>query len=134
MPGRSPRVSWSKALEFGDYTIPVGTPVSIQTFSMHHNEVIYPDSWSFKPERWLDDPRSPQGKKLSRYMASFGKGTRICAGMSLAYAELQVAIAALFRRFDFELYQTDKSAVELARVMFGPQPKKGTKGVRVLVK
>lgn len=39
----------------------------------------------------------------------------------------------LFRRFTFELYETDVSDVEVAHDFMVPQPKLDTKGMRVKV-
>jgi hypothetical protein len=41
----------------------------------------------------------------------------------LAYAELYLALATMFRRFRFELYETDESDVRLAHDLFLPSPK-----------
>ncbi|KAI9720558.1 MAG: hypothetical protein M1828_005642 [Chrysothrix sp. TS-e1954] len=135
VPSRSPRVPWHKPFVYGDWVIPPGVPVSLQTLTMHHDENVFPDSHEFRPERWLNDIKGPDGKKqLSRYMVSFGKGSRMCLGMQMAYAEIFLGLSAVLRRFDFELYETDRTAVDLARVMIGPQPKPGTQGVRVVLK
>lgn len=40
----------------------------------------------------------------------------------------------MFRLFEFELYETDKSDVEFAHDFFLPFPKLDSKGVRVLVR
>ena len=53
---------------------------------------------------------------------------------SLAYAELYVSLATVFRRFDFELFETDRSDVDVAREYHIPQVKKSSKGIRVMVK
>lgn len=50
---------------------------------------------------------------------------------SLAYAELYLTYAAVFRKFKFELYETDQSDVALAHDFFLPSPKLDSKGVRV---
>ena len=42
-------------------------------------------------------------------------------------------MATEFRRVDFELFETGKEAVEMAREFFVPQPAPETKGVRVIV-
>lgn len=52
---------------------------------------------------------------------------------SLAYVELHLALAMLFRRFTFELHKTDISDVEAAHDFMVPQPKLDTKGMRVKV-
>lgn len=53
---------------------------------------------------------------------------------SLAHAELYLAFAAMFRYFEFELYQTDKTDVDLAHDFFLPFPRLDSQGVRVTVK
>jgi cytochrome P450 len=44
---------------------------------MHHNESIFPNSWTFLPERWLGE----EGKTKEKYMIAFSRGTRMCMGM-----------------------------------------------------
>lgn len=101
---------------------------------MHHDENIYPQSYTFIPERWLGNPRASNGKApLKRYMTSFGKGTRICLGMNLAQAEIILVIAALFRRFDLELFETSYEDVRIVRDVVAPDASRESKGVRVRV-
>lgn len=56
------------------------------------------------------------------------------SNLSLAYTALYLALAAVFRRFELELYATDVSDVKLAHAFFSPSPNQDTKGVRVKVK
>jgi hypothetical protein len=53
---------------------------------------------------------------------------------SLAWCELYLGFASLFRLFDFELYETDKTDVEIAHDFFLPFAKLDSKGIRVFVK
>lgn len=53
---------------------------------------------------------------------------------SLAWCELYLVFASLFRVFDFELYETDMTDVEFAHDFFLPFPKLDSKGIRVFVK
>jgi len=53
---------------------------------------------------------------------------------SLAEAEMHLTFATIFRRFRFELFETDVTDVALAHDFFNPFPKLDTKGVRALVK
>jgi hypothetical protein len=53
---------------------------------------------------------------------------------SLAQAELYITIATVFSTFDFELFETDLSDVEMQHAYLVPYPKWETKGVRVKVK
>lgn len=64
-----------------EYVIPKNTKVSMTIVDVHHDESIFPDSHRFKPERWLHEPKAPDGRPLEQYLVTFGKGTRICLGM-----------------------------------------------------
>jgi cytochrome P450 len=102
---------------------------------MHHNEVLYPDSYAFVPERWLNDPRAPDGRSLKHYMVAFGKGTRNCLGMNLAQAATRIALASLIRRFEFEMYETSYDRdMKIVRDVVAPDTHPESLGVRVLVK
>jgi cytochrome P450 len=63
-----------------DYIIPRGTAIGMSSWIMHHNEVIFPNSTMFIPERWLDE-KGQQRKDLEQYLLSFSKGSRQCLGM-----------------------------------------------------
>ncbi|KAI0538972.1 cytochrome P450 [Xylaria digitata] len=132
---RSPRIS-KTPVKYGDYTLPPGTRIALDTWHMHHHPGIYPSSFSFIPERWLDDARAPapyDSKLLKHYQTSFGKGTRNCLGINLAYAEITMGLAYLMRRFEWELWETSYEDVRILRDLIAPDVRKGSKGVRVLV-
>ena len=59
--------------------------------------------------------------------------TTLCAN-SLAWQELYLMLGSVFRKFEFELFETDRSDVDLAHDFFMPSPKLDSKGVRVRVK
>lgn len=130
---RGPRISDKFTLSYKSWVIPKNTAISMDIYSVHHDEAIFPDSFTYKPERWLGDPVAPDGRKLSRYMVAFGRGTRSCLGINLAYAEMYIALANIYRRFEFELYETGRESVELYRDMFLPHVRPDTQGVRVKV-
>lgn len=131
---RMPRAYPDGTLEYKDWTIPKGTMVSMDNYAVSHDEAIFPHSHKFVPERWLNDPVAPDGKRLQRYMVSFGKGTRSCTGMQLGYAELYIGLANFFRRVEgVKLYDTDLRDVELARDRFAPKMYKGSQGVRATI-
>ena len=66
-----------------------------------------------------------QKQNISRKLADRDK--------SLAHAEIFLMIATLFRRFEFELYETDISDLKLKHDLFLPSPRLDSKGVRVKV-
>ncbi len=73
--------------------IPRGTPVSTSAYLLHHDESVFSDSYSFRPERWIEKP------KLRSHMLSFSRGSRQCVGINLAYAEIYLLLASIFRRY-----------------------------------
>lgn len=133
---RSTRL-WDKPFQYQGWTIPARTPVGLTIVHHNHNEDIFPKSHEYKPERWLD--KDSQGNwrldmNMDRWWFPFGKGSRSCAGVNLATAEIHLCLATLFRRYDFELFETDESDVTLAHDFFLPSAKLDSEGVRVTVK
>ncbi|KAJ4983198.1 cytochrome P450 [Stagonosporopsis vannaccii] len=135
---RNARLAHSPLL-YKDYVIPAYTPVGMSAPFTHHDESIFPDSHNFIPERWLDSTgavsgKTPDGRPLERFLMTFGRGGRQCVGMNLARAEMYIAIAALVRRFEMELFDSSKRDVELVHDLFLPQVSLNSKGVKVVVK
>ncbi|KAF2437481.1 cytochrome P450 [Karstenula rhodostoma CBS 690.94] len=130
---RSPRIS-HLPMRYGSLVIPPGTQISMDTWHMHHNEVIYPESFAFVPERWTGDARAPDGKPLKYYMVAFGKGARNCLGMNLARATIRITLGSRIRRFHFEMVDTSYDMdVEIVRDVAAPDTHPESLGVRVLV-
>ncbi|KAK1984580.1 cytochrome P450 [Colletotrichum cereale] len=117
-----------------EWHIPPGTPLS-----MTSNLRVFPDSHAFKPERWVGNPR------LDRYLVSFGKGGRACLGINLAYAELYLTLAALFRVYGteqvqgkddvgtLELFETSAADLVITSGTVVPVMPEDSKGLRVNV-
>ncbi|KAJ4299457.1 hypothetical protein N0V90_004702 [Kalmusia sp. IMI 367209] len=138
---RSSRIAPDTSLRYGDWIIPARTPVGMTIPLTHHDESIFPNSHSFEPRRWLE----PNAAQLEKYLVSFSKGSRNCVGMNLAWAEMYMCTAAVFRRFGsrdvresedlgfLELFETDESDVRLVSDMFFPVAKEGSKGIRVKI-
>ncbi|KAI0196447.1 putative cytochrome P450 [Astrocystis sublimbata] len=131
---RLPRISRDKPMKYKDWVIPAGTPVSMTTLDLLNDDGVFYNPRAFIPERWLDNPKTSEGENISRYFVPFGKGPRMCIGVNLAYVELYRVLATLFRRFEFELYDTDITDIEIQHDFFVPSPKQDTKGLRVKVK
>ena len=127
--GRLARIAPDETLQYGEYKIPPGTPISSTTVCIHTNESVFPDPWTFKPERWF----GKEGTERKKYLISFNKGARHCIGINLAYAEMYLALAAAVR-FEMELYRTDESDVRFKHDFHAAFAKLDSKGVRVSVK
>jgi len=80
--------------QFGEYVVPANTPVAVSIVALHHREDVYPDPYTFRPERFV-------GVKPGTYTwIPFGGGIRRCLGASLAMAEQRVVLRAVARRTD----------------------------------
>ena len=77
---RNPRLL-SKPLAYKDWVIPPRTPVSMTIVDVNNDEDIFPEHEKFKPERWIDPPKTKDGSALDRYWVCFQKGTRSCLGV-----------------------------------------------------
>ena len=86
--------------------------------------------------------------RLDRYLLSFSKGSRICLGINLAYQELYLVLAAVFRKYDLYdktakekeqgptlmLYDTVRERdIDLDSDLGGPSPKPESQGLRIKV-
>jgi len=91
--GRRVTVPW----QLGEFGVAADTPIGISILLLHHREDLYPDPFSFRPERWLG------GRKPGTYeWIPFGGGIRRCLGAALAMAEQRVVLTAMARRLDLE--------------------------------
>lgn len=116
---------------------------------------IFPEPTEFRPERWLQG-----GKKLDKYLVSFGKGTRQCLGMkydisvpvlidahvlclcrlrladiksSLAQAELHITLSTIVQRYDWEMYETTLDDIICKHDFFVAVADLKSKGVRARI-
>lgn len=77
----------------------------------HHDPQTFKDDEKFQPERWLADATVEPREMESKFMP-FSKGSRACIGMNLAYAELHLILAHLFRRFEIANFGTSDADME----------------------
>ncbi|KAI1193053.1 cytochrome P450 [Nemania serpens] len=118
---RAARIT-DKDLFYQSWRIPAGTPVGMTTMLMHIDEKIFPEPMRFDPDRWMDaTARRVAGKKF----APFSRGTRICLGMHLAWAEMYLLCSALVQRFDFTVKDATTEDFQFERDNFGIGTKAG---------
>ncbi|MCJ1251900.1 hypothetical protein MMC30_009138 [Trapelia coarctata] len=85
------------------YLVPEGYDVGTSMYAIHHNEVYYPDSYTFTPERWLQDETNSEAAVERAYSAlnPFSLGPGGCVERSLACMELSGTLAMLIWHLDF---------------------------------
>lgn len=89
----------STVLKVGQYIIPSGTVVGCAAYTLHHDPLLFPEPFKFRPERWLGDGRSEGYDRIDmeRNMIPFGVGLRACIGKNLALRQLYETIGAMFQ-------------------------------------
>ncbi|CAJ0570877.1 unnamed protein product, partial [Mesorhabditis spiculigera] len=87
----------------GGHPIKAGTVVMPQISTVLYDERVFPDPYTFKPERFINSDGS-----LKKYdeLVPFSVGKRQCVGEGLAKVELFLFVANLFQRFKFSAKQT----------------------------
>jgi cytochrome P450 len=90
-----------------DECIPAGIDVGVPHYAIHHNPEYYPDSFAYRPERWLGGGQGgftdADVAKAQSAFTAFGVGRTSCIGRYLAYQEMQLLIARLLFAFDMRL-------------------------------
>ncbi|KAK5078346.1 hypothetical protein LTR51_000535 [Lithohypha guttulata] len=126
-----PHCSPDVEFQYHQYTIPKATPIRMSIYFMHTDLEIFPAPFEFLPERWLGK-YNPQ---MDRQFVPFSKGSRNCVGFNLAWAELYILTALLFRPEapTMQLFNTDASDIRVRDHCFIPLPKSDSRGVRVTI-
>uniref|UniRef100_D8QER6 Cytochrome P450 n=1 Tax=Schizophyllum commune (strain H4-8 / FGSC 9210) TaxID=578458 RepID=D8QER6_SCHCM len=107
---------------YKEYTIPKNSVVIPNIWAIVHDEAstriitVYPDSYTFRPERFLDGNGKIDRNVRDPANIIFGFGRRICAGRKLAYASSWITIASVLRVYDIQkVKRADGSVIEPSR-------------------
>ncbi|PBK95476.1 cytochrome P450 [Armillaria gallica] len=82
------------------YFIPKGTTMIPNQYAMSHDESMYPDPMTFRPERFMDAPAAKDGGPCDPNAIAFGWGRRICPGRFLAENSLWLHVATTLACFN----------------------------------
>lgn len=77
--------------------------VSIPAFTAHRDPAVFTSPAVYLPERWLGEA----GKQLHKYTLTFSAGGRVCIGKNITMLEQSLLVAAVVRKYDFELPSSD---------------------------
>ncbi|KEY67210.1 Sat11 [Stachybotrys chartarum IBT 7711] len=118
---RSARVPMNVDLQYKEYTIPAGTPLSMSTYFVHTDKELYPEPEKFKPERWIQ--AAEENIPLKKFLTNFSQGSRQCIGISMSFAEMYLTISRVARAYNFELYETTAADLDMTYARIVPYPK-----------
>uniref|UniRef100_A0A0E0Q6T1 Cytochrome P450 n=1 Tax=Oryza rufipogon TaxID=4529 RepID=A0A0E0Q6T1_ORYRU len=82
----------------GGYNVPSGTRVFINIWAMGRDPMIWDNPEEFYPERFEDRNIDFRGSHFE--LVPFGSGRRICPGIAMAVASLELVVANLLYCFD----------------------------------
>ena len=97
-----PAGTWTGRLAMQDFRLdshsfPEGTWILMSPYITHRLPELFPEPYTFRPERWLSIHPS------AYEFMPFSAGPRYCIGTSLAMMQLKIALTILFKRFRFSL-------------------------------
>ncbi|KAL0066761.1 hypothetical protein AAF712_006152 [Marasmius tenuissimus] len=84
--------------EYRGYRIPKNSTIIPNAWGISHDEEMYPDPYSFNPDRWIKDGKINPAIRDTTF--GFGFGRRICPGRFLALSSSYIAIASILAAFD----------------------------------
>ncbi|KAM3426659.1 hypothetical protein NHJ13734_009333 [Beauveria thailandica] len=99
LPGRLPRIIPSSGYSLYGNELPRGTNIHMSAYLLNRHAGTWRDPHEFDPARWMHGDSAD----LDKYVATFGRGARQCLGKDLAWCELWVLLANLFRRYEVRL-------------------------------
>ena len=105
--------------------------MSQSAYLLHTDPTAFPEPEKFDPERFLGD--GPAVTEAKRSLVPFGKGTRLCVGMNLAWAELYLTIAVLIPGVEMELVDTTNYDATIVEEYFIGCLPRDSKGIQVRV-
>jgi cytochrome P450 len=95
LPNVEPRLV-KRPFAVGGRTYPLGVALVPSAYLVHHDPVIYPDPYEFRPERFLEEPPG------TYTWIPFGGGRRRCIGASFALLEMRIVLRAVLSACELE--------------------------------
>lgn len=114
-------------LEVDGMFVPEGTQIGTSTYSLHHNETVFPDASVYRPERWIVDEKNnviaTDVARAESAFSPFSFGARACVGKNLAYLELTITLARLLYLLDFKVPEGNTVGQGAPDLMWGRRNK-----------
>src|SRR5436190_22274831 len=95
LPNAAPRLV-KQPVEVGGWHYEPGACLVANSYLVHHDPEVYPEPYTFRPERFLEQPPG------TYTWIPFGGGRRRCLGASFALLEMQTVLPAVVRRFEVD--------------------------------
>lgn len=97
------------------FTLPAGTDVTPAIWLTHTRADLYPEPYSFRPERFLD------GSPMTYGWIPFGGGIRRCLGAAFAEFEMRIVLETILRERVLEPVDHRPERIARRNVTFSPR-------------
>ncbi|KAK9503566.1 hypothetical protein O3M35_010098 [Rhynocoris fuscipes] len=85
-----------------------GIAVSIPVYALHHDPNLYPEPYTFYPERFNN-----KDILKSHIYLPFGEGPRVCIGQRFAMIEMKLALAQVILNYEITLSKKTPSTIKI---------------------
>ncbi|XP_065874507.1 cytochrome P450 736A117-like [Euphorbia lathyris] len=96
-----PRVS-TQDVKVKGFNIAAGTQVFINVYAIGRDHALWDRPEEFLPERFMNSDIDLKGQNFE--LIPFGSGRRICPGVQFAMSTVELVLAKLMHKFDWELH------------------------------
>jgi len=121
LPNAEPRLV-KQPVQIGPVSYEPGVVLFASAYLVHHDPLVYPDPFAFRPERFLEQPPG------TYTWIPFGGGRRRCIGASFAQLEMRRVLHVVLRRVRMRAASTTPERPVRRAIVYPPR-----RGVRVIV-
>ena len=114
LPNSAPRLV-KEPIEVGGWKYEPGVCLVPNAYLVHHDASIYPEPYTFRPERFLDE-----GPGTYTWIP-FGGGRRRCLGASFALVEMNVVLKAILERYDIAAASPERERSRRRSITIAPR-------------
>ena len=114
LPNAAPRLTMEE-VEINGWTYPKGVCLVPNGYLVHHDPEIYPDPFTFRPERFIDEPPG------TYTWIPFGGGRRRCLGASFAMLEMKIVLRDVLRAWELEPVQSGRDTAQRRNITVRPR-------------
>jgi cytochrome P450 len=114
LPNSAPRLV-KEPIEVAGWKYEPGVCLVPNAYLVHHDPSIYPEPYTFRPERFLDE-----GPGTYTWIP-FGGGRRRCLGASFALVEMNVVLRAILERYDIAAASTVRERSRRRSITIAPR-------------
>ena len=91
----------------GKYSVPEGTRIHVDLYSIMRSTFYWKDPLHFKPERFIEGSLESRESNIEAAYHPFGMGSRMCIGYKFANQEALISLIKLYQTYTFTLKDTN---------------------------